>query len=82
MAGGESNCTHILQLVDPQFSFVKVIAQQADPLKPADPENRNNFASTVRLLQMDFAIATPHTHSPTGWVFGTYIYDGRCVVSY
>jgi len=28
---------------------------------------------------MDIAVATPHTHSPTGWVFGTYIYDGRCV---
>jgi len=56
-----------------------VIAKTPPPGQSLDPAKRNNFPSTVRLLQLDIAVATPHQHSPIGWVFGTYVYDGRCL---
>jgi len=42
--------------------------------KPDKPQPRNNFASTLRLIQMD--IATANTAAPLGWVFGTFWYNG------
>lgn len=40
-----------------------------------NPKTRNKFASDVRLLQVDFAVRD--TRSPTGWVFGTFMYNGN-----
>ncbi|KAG8693644.1 hypothetical protein FRC08_008989 [Ceratobasidium sp. 394] len=37
--------------------------------------NRNNFASDVRLMGIDFAVRD--TRAPIGWVFGTFMYDSR-----
>lgn len=34
-------------------------------------------ATTLRLLQLDVAVRDPDADSETGWVFGTFIYDGR-----
>lgn len=35
---------------------------------------RNNFASDLRLLQVDWAVRDDR--APIGWVFGTFMYDG------
>lgn len=32
---------------------------------------------TLRLLQLDIAIRDPNANATTGWVFGTFVYDGR-----
>lgn len=34
---------------------------------------RNNFASDLRLLQVDFAVRDDR--APIGWVFGTFMFD-------
>src|SRR5207249_10252778 len=31
----------------------------------------------LRLLQVDVAVRDPRVNGTTGWVFGTFIYDGR-----
>lgn len=40
--------------------------------KPAARE-----AATLHLLQVDVAVRDPDADSKTGWVFGTFVYDGR-----
>lgn len=40
--------------------------------KPAEREE-----TELRLLQMDVAVRDPNADTHTGWVFGTFIYDGR-----
>lgn len=59
-------------------SILQVIAQQEDNGVPIFEQNpnvlRNNHTSTVRLLQLDFAIRD--VRAPVGWVFGTFMYDG------
>lgn len=52
-----------------------VIAQQLSPLvTPSTALIRNDYASDVRLIQVDWA--TVDNRSPIGWVFGTFMYDG------
>ncbi|KAG8966818.1 hypothetical protein FRC05_002381 [Tulasnella sp. 425] len=54
---------------------LKVICPQPDPAHA--PDNglvRNDHASPVRLIQVDWA--TVDERSPIGWVFGTYMYNG------
>jgi hypothetical protein len=57
--------------------LLQVIAQQeADPVKNAvNPKIRNEFASDVRLLQVDFAVRDDR--APIGWAFGTFMYSGN-----
>ncbi|KAL3451160.1 hypothetical protein BJX65DRAFT_304562 [Aspergillus insuetus] len=57
-------------------SMKAIIAPTAsDPTKrPADPAQRNTFASDLRLLQVDFAVRDDR--APIGWVFGTFMYAG------
>jgi hypothetical protein len=47
----------------------------------ANPQNQGPQAprvvKTLRLLQMDVAIRDPRGNTTTGWVFGTFIFDGR-----
>ncbi|KAF8465998.1 hypothetical protein BDZ91DRAFT_726124 [Kalaharituber pfeilii] len=38
------------------------------------PTGRNDFASKLRLLQVDFAVKDHR--SPIGWIFGSFVYDG------
>ncbi|KZT29614.1 hypothetical protein NEOLEDRAFT_1127329 [Neolentinus lepideus HHB14362 ss-1] len=43
-----------------------------------DPDtwsDRNDYVSKVRLLQVDYAIADQR--SPIGWIWGSFMYDGR-----
>ncbi|KAJ9106010.1 hypothetical protein QFC19_003346 [Naganishia cerealis] len=55
--------------------IVQVIAQQLDPtVAPKDGGIRNNSSSLVRLLQVDFGVRD--NRSITGWVWGTFMYDG------
>ena len=42
----------------------------------ADTENNPNNLQTVRLLQVDIAVRDTRNSSRTGWVFGTFIYNG------
>lgn len=46
-----------------------------------DPQNTGPGAArvlkTLYLLQVDVAVRDPRVNSTTGWVFGTFIYDGR-----
>ncbi|KAL1640295.1 hypothetical protein SLS58_007111 [Diplodia intermedia] len=51
-------------------AFTAVTAQS-----PENPQLRNDHASEVRLLQIDFAVQDDG--APIGWVFGTFMYDGR-----
>lgn len=55
----------------------QVIAPSAsDPTRnAANPVLRNDFASDLRLLQVDFAVRD--NRAPIGWVFGTFIYTGN-----
>jgi hypothetical protein len=59
-----------LQMIVPQPDPAK------DPTPPRDqnPVVRNPYTSDVRLIQMDFAVRDDRT--PTGWVFGTFMFDG------
>ncbi|KAG8972690.1 hypothetical protein FRB90_010165 [Tulasnella sp. 427] len=58
-------------------SWPAVTCPQPDPTV-APPKGssgtRNDFASEVRLIQVDWA--TVDERSPIGWVFGTFMYDG------
>ncbi|KAG9081252.1 hypothetical protein FRC06_005692 [Ceratobasidium sp. 370] len=47
--------------------------------QPPIAGSRNNFASDVRLTGIDFAVRD--ARAPIGWVFGTFLYDGRKVES-
>ncbi|KAF2757845.1 hypothetical protein EJ05DRAFT_368530 [Pseudovirgaria hyperparasitica] len=56
-----------------------VIAQPPTPEQEAQSwtwqaSKRNDFASDLRLLQVDFAVRDDR--APIGWVFGTFMYDG------
>lgn len=46
-----------------------------------NPQNQGPGAprviKTLRLLQVDVAVRDPRFANTTGWVFGTFIYDGR-----
>ena len=42
-------------------------AAATQPRKPAE----------LRLLQLDVAVRDPRANSTTGWIFGTFVYDGR-----
>jgi len=49
-------------------------ASGADPC----PSNRSTrFPQKVRLLQFDIAVRHDATEAATGWVYGTFAYDGR-----
>jgi hypothetical protein len=65
-----STLIHMTQVIVPQMNPLD------DPQPPFDqkPVIRNDFASDVRLIQMDFAVRDDR--SPIGWVFGTFMYDG------
>ena len=52
--------------------LIKLIARQPD-----NPEDR--IEGTVRFIQLD--IATKDDRAENGWIYGSFIYDGRCVVS-
>lgn len=55
---------------------VMIAPTQADPLNaPADPSTRNNYDSTLRLFQVDFAVRDKS--SENGWVFGTFMYNSN-----
>jgi hypothetical protein len=45
----------------------------ANPCVGTEPPRQNQ---TLRLLQIDIAIREPRKDDTTGWVFGTFIYDG------
>ncbi|GFG19192.1 hypothetical protein IFM5058_09806 [Aspergillus udagawae] len=57
-------------------SMNAVIARSPnDPIKDAAcPKKRNEHASKLRLLQVDFAVRDDR--SPIGWIFGTFMYNG------
>lgn len=63
-----------LKLINPVLNLLiqKVIAVQSDN---PDPSIRNKLPRTVRILQMD--IATRDDRSLTGWIFGTFMYNGH-----
>jgi len=42
--------------------------------KPDSPQPRNNYASPVRLIQLDVAVTD--SRAPSGWIFGSYWYNG------
>lgn len=44
------------------------------PFDIPNTTTRNEFATDLRLLQVDFAVRDDR--SPIGWIFGTFIYDG------
>jgi len=50
---------------------MKLIARQPD-----NPEDRVH--GTVRFMQLD--VATKDDRAENGWIYGSFIYDGRCVV--
>ena len=51
-----------------------MIAQQPNLAKPPPSAAlRNDRASYVRLIQVDWAVVD--CSAPTGWVFGTFMYD-------
>jgi hypothetical protein len=52
---------------------IKLIAKDTE-----NPEERTQ--GTVRLFQLD--IATKDGRAKNGWIFGTFIYDGRCIVCF
>jgi hypothetical protein len=47
----------------------------ADPSKTGPGASR--VVKTLHLLQVDVAVRDPRVDSTTGWVFGTFVYDGR-----
>jgi len=53
---------------------MKGVIASAKPGKVPNPEIRNEFATDLRLIQVDFAVRDDR--APTGWVFGTFMYDG------
>lgn len=46
----------------------------SNPCAPSAAASRENL--TLRLLQIDIAVRDPRKDNTTGWVFGTFIYDG------
>ncbi|KIJ97424.1 hypothetical protein K443DRAFT_681521 [Laccaria amethystina LaAM-08-1] len=55
-----------------------IAVQPEDPTKEPDPAVRiTNAPNDVRLLQMDIAVKDKRS-TATGWVWGTFIYDGNC----
>ncbi|KAF7519519.1 hypothetical protein G7054_g13058 [Neopestalotiopsis clavispora] len=63
-------CDQALPTMVKSPSLDAVIKQAATEESP-----RNNYPSKVRLIQVDFAVVDDR--APTGWVFGTFMYDGR-----
>jgi hypothetical protein len=59
------------------FFLIKFTAQQPNENKPPTPAHRNTTPSTVRLLQVDVATRDNREGAYTGWIFGTFVYDGR-----
>lgn len=53
---------------------INVRADPSDPNCPANTEPR--APATLRLLQLDVAVRDARA-TETGWVFGTFVYDGR-----
>jgi len=54
---------------------LQVIAEQPTKEKHRWAGKRNDRASDLRLLQVDFAVRDDR--APIGWVFGTFMYDGN-----
>lgn len=48
----------------------------ADPNDPNPKPSSPRAVLKVRLLQIDVAVKDSHAGSPTGWVFGTFVYGG------
>ena len=48
------------------------------PCNPQQPSNMNNprVLKQVALIQMDIAVRTDDKQAPTGWLFGTFQYNG------
>lgn len=41
------------------------------------PNASSRSVQTLRLLQFDVAVSVPPSVAPSGWVYGTFVYDGR-----
>lgn len=54
----------------PWPAYIYSSAQNTGPTAP-------RVVKTLYLLQVDIAVRDPRVASTTGWVFGTFIYDGR-----
>jgi hypothetical protein len=57
---------------------INVRSNPADPNCPANTEPRE--PASLRLLQLDVAVRDSRA-TETGWVFGTFVYDGRLPVT-
>lgn len=53
---------------------LKRIYQVISPQGSTSGSIRNNYASDLRLLQVDFAVRDDNAE--IGWVFGTFMYNG------
>ncbi|MDZ4849727.1 MAG: hypothetical protein SGI77_10560 [Pirellulaceae bacterium] len=63
-----------------QVPFLKESKEWTANIYPPIPKGENyaqeRVDRTVRLLQLDFAVKDPRVANQSGWIFGTFIYDG------
>jgi hypothetical protein len=68
----------VASLANPKLWQAYIDTCYKAPCNPQQPNNTNNprVLKQVALIQMDIAVRTDDKQAPTGWLFGTFQYNG------